>query len=908
MKPPLARWKLYRWLKWAISEGKIDPVEYFMPIRTLKVVSPLKQYKESVINRYSAASSAQSIQNGDNVDKTKIDQSDTKSKAREKLQIAQKSTAAEKLQQDISFWADFNKIEPFIKNVQFFYKLDYFQYTARLSDRFGAKQQNEQISDTKKGSKKGSRKSSPVRAMFEDPEFIDTHDWPQKMSKTRNEPLYIFTDSLEEKFFLINFSTFQISVDTTKENENENETSNSATMLKGNKDCLSIEKHNWFRRAEKSNCLISIITAGTKSNVLEIERGRHLLRLYCHSESDSVTSISSDTIFHIGDRRRMYQLMSTESESVERIARGISNSISNAYQSFGNEKYPEALNNYYKSYLPRDEISAKEEKQLHNQIHDYFIDEQVQLIRKIMPERDVPAVLRSLRIFFLDPSIGLECFNAVSIALQNSRESNITKDTEEYDSKYDTSGQSSVSKLPNERHAATIIQSFFKMIIIRMYKKIHNPKHEQHQTVSDNLLKVVELFNYNKQELLGNQLFRNVLTHHDKLYDIYPCSKDFEYTLQTQELSGTLQNVEQNQWLPIVRLVVNPQMTETVLASIDLFINLPRYSVRVFNNETRQEILRVVNNVVPTSYAQTESGYTIFCYGWSEDRTFRELPYLLNIVSIKGRPTFHFLKDETSYPTIAMPPVLMIEELSNNYIPNSENFISKWIVRIVKSCVVSFRLKTSFDNVRMRFSVTDKKNRVLAQVKGTSVVILPVAYLDFTRKSEKSELRERNSVDGENNNDNNTEDNFGEERVDVDEDTSNEDLSEHVTYYVEALILDDSWPLTRAEWSIVSEFKVKPTGSLIKTKLPHSWSAGKLSKSESLKSRSESMRSKKGSKPSVSSGPTLESPYWILQVVTDSESGLEVRRRNCSTCTGLQNIFLLFIYCEINWKQIIAAI
>ncbi|CAK9814641.1 ADGB [Anthophora plagiata] len=882
VKPPLARWKLYRWLKWAIGQGIIDPIEYFVPIRSLRIVSPLKKCEESVINKFSNENVEENVLDDSTTNKeSKKEKSDQKKKkSRDKSVERQKQTSVEPLE-DISFWADFNKIEPHIKDVHFFYKLDYFQYTAKFSDRFAAKQA-EQKSD-----KKGSRRSSPAKTVFKEQEFVDTHCWSQEMSKTRNEPLYIFTDSTEEKFFLIDFSAFQVSVRTVPENVNQ--TSNTLTALTANKNSLCIEKHNLFHKPEKSNHLISVQTAGTKSTVLQLNSGRFLLRMYCHSEPDCFATISSDTIFHVGDKRKMYQLMITESETIDQMAKHISVAINNAYQAFGTERQAETLKEYYKSYLPPKKNSEKSNKVFNDQIHDYLISEKVKLIRKIMPENEIPGVIRSLRIFFLKPTIGMECFSAVTRMLNTLRALSVSRSLSE-NSRHNSEPKEHPVLTFLKNRAACIIQSYLKAFLIKKYKRIHDPKHEEHQQVSENLSKIADLFNYNRRESIANQLLRNLIKSHDKLYDLYHCSKDFEYTLQIQELTGTLTNVKPNEWLPITRFMVSPRVTETVLADIDLFVNFPRYCVRVFNNQTGEEMLRIANNVVPTHYPYMKLGYTIFCYGWSEDQQFNELPWSLTIITMKGQPVFHFLENETLLPTIAAPPDLLIQELSNNYIPNACNYVCKGVVRVVRPSVVSFRIRTSYENVRMMFRVIDEDETVLAEVKGTSVIILPMVYLGLRMKRKETMYKSRTAYgDGDN-----IDRSFIERpsikssarstlttrasvkshirslkgTIHIRGDVSKDEMVYDKNYYVEAVVLDDSWPLTKSEWSHVSEFRIKPTGSLIKIRLSSS-NTGRLSKSESL-------RSKRSSKQSVHSGPTLESPYWILQVVTDAESELEI--------------------------------
>ncbi|XP_076630447.1 androglobin [Colletes latitarsis] len=884
VKPPLARWKIYRWLKWAIDEGIIDPVDYFVPIRSLKIVSPLKSFERSIVNRFSDATPEEPLQNEDIDDKTASEKSDRKKKHRDRSKESTKNTpkgsqkktakdlykkTPDDLPVDISFWVDFNKMEPYVKEVHFFYKLDYFQYTAKISDHLIGRRLSDQRSETKKGSKR----SSPTR----EPEFIDVHCWPQKMSETRNEPLYIFTDSLEEKFFLINFSTFQVSVDIPATvptlGEGDSETTNSSTPSVANRDYLIVEKHSWFYRPKRSNSLVYILTAGTKSTVMELKSGRHLLRVYCRSESNCFVTISSDTVFRLGDRRRIYQLMSTESETIDQLAKHISNSVSSAYQSFGTERYLEALTIYYNCYMPPVQNLKNKNKVFYNHIHDCFIDEEVQLIRKILPADQVPDVLWSLRIFFLNPAIGLQCLNPISTMLRNIRESNVPKYLR--GNPFHGSEFSLNRSALDKNRAAVIIQSFFKTLLIRKYKQIHDPSHQQHQRVLENLARAIELFNYNKRESIANQLLRNILRHFDRLQEIYPCSRDFEYTLQLQELTGTLANVKPNQWLPIARFTVNPQTMKTVFAGVDLFVGLPRFSVRVFNNETGGEMLRTVNNVVPTRYQYTPLGYTIIGYGWSEDQAFKELPWTMNVITMKGQPVFHSLNDEMAPFGLTHLPLLVTEELSNIYVPNADKRVSKWIVRVAKPSVLSFRLRTSYDKAKIVFRVTDEKGNVLSQIKGTSVVILPVIHLGLQPEPSQMQFKAEN-IKGSANNDRLSNGDESENIEDTTEEKLNEDESKvsqesmgYRIYYAEAFVLNDSWPLMKTEWAAVMEVKAKVTVSLVRTKSSTVSITGRSSKTEAPRTR-------KGSRQANDGGQVPESPYWVLQVVADFGSDIEV--------------------------------
>ncbi|XP_076168802.1 androglobin [Ptiloglossa arizonensis] len=880
VKPPLARWKLHRWLKWMIEEGKIDPVEYFVPIRSLKIISPMKNFEKSVVEKFTNPNLNNILEKKDVDDKITSEESSKKSdsskKSSKRTPKESRKTSPKESQKlenpsvDISFWVDFNKMEPYVKEIHFFYKLDYFQYTARISDRYVNGKLNDQLPETKKGSKRDSRSFH-----CKESEFTDVYPWPWRISHARNEALYIFVDSLEEKFFLINFSTFQVTDSRSSTvptlGEGDTKPTNPTRAPAMSRDYLTIEKYRWFHRPKESNNLIHLTTAGTRSTVMELNPGRHLLRMYCRSKTRCYVTISSDTLFVLGNRRKMYEVMSTESMMIDQTAKQISRSVSNAYQAFGTDLYAEALTDYYNSYVPPAENVQHQHrhKSFNNYIHDCFIDEKIQLIKKHLPEDQVPEVLRSLRIFFLNPAIGMRYLNSMSQILQNMREFNIGEQMLETSSLVDV--ELSDPMLFNEDHAATVIQSLFKGHIVRKYREIHDPRHKEHQGVARNLAKLVELFNYEKRESLANQLLRNMLGHLDRLHDIYPCSRDFKYILQMQELTGRLTNVKPNQWLPVARFTVNSRVTETVRAGVDLFVDLPRYSVRVFDNDTGREMLRVVNNVVTTRYPHSSAGYTIFCYGWSEDRAFKELPWTISVITMKGQPVFYPLNNETS-PSVLTLPLLTTEELSNIYIPNVNMCISKWIVRTTNPCAVSFRLRTSYDRVKISFRVTEKSGRVLSEAKGISAVILPFVHLGLPRKSSNLGFLPMDCVTDDNPGSNVNNNRLSNE----DENDSTGDLSEAKdsqeslgchTYCAEAFVLEDSWPLTESEWLTVMESKSRRTSS-VRTKSSTSI--------RSRSSKSEAPRMRKSSKQVNNGGQVLETPYWVLQVVTDSGSSVEV--------------------------------
>lgn len=605
-----------------------------------------------------------------------------------------------------------------------------------------------------------------------------------------------------------------------------------------------MEKHNWFFEANQSDQLVTIYTTGIKSTVVEMEAGRQLLRIDSSPEF-SLAIISSDTAFHLGNKATMQQLMTTESHRVEQMSKIISDSLRKAYQSFGTEDYSILLKNYYRSYMPNSQnaISEDDVKFLRTLIHNFFMEEQVRFIMEIFPSTEHESILNSMRVFFLNPNIRLEYFD--SVRTQSNFQNLITEQT----SKIPYSHESNREILDQ---AASKIQSFFKMALIKQYKYFHNSDHAQHTQIREELLKISNLFDSS----VISQLLRNVIKRHDKLRDLYPCSEDFVHVLHFQEFKDVLENIKYDKWFPIARIIVNPRSSETVFAAFELLVDLPRFTLRVFNNQSHREMTRVINRVTPGRYEYHPTGYTVFAYGWSGKQRFKEIDWTIRIITMKGDPTFHQLSEQWIPSLKTKPPNLIVEELTAIYVPNARNCISRWILQAMSGSIISIRLTTSYDMVKIRVKLTDEEGNVLINMDGGSTTLLPLVILDQPIAIENyHEIKEKNAS--------------------VNEEFA---MKEKKSYYMEAFVLNNSWPLTDVEWTVVNQIKDKEK-------------FGTKTQSENkILSASNLVTARKNTKQSVNDNQVLESPYWILQVVTNATNVVEVSKFVILVCQ-LKDIF-----------------
>ncbi|KYM98476.1 Calpain-7-like protein [Cyphomyrmex costatus] len=818
VKPPLAKWKFHRWLKWAVSRNMIDPADYFVPIRYLKVISPLKECNRSVVRDKSDVA-------GNLISSNEIERSDKFTRRIMRSQrISDLPTASkEKATEDVNRWIDFNKMTSYVTEVYLFYKLEYFQQSIQVTDDLRVANENHKSEAAKAASIKETGK-----------ETTDTYNNIGKIQKSRYKPLYLFCDSPKKKFFLINLYAAP-----KKRNDLQK------------KDYLILEKYNWFITSNLSDQSIIISTTGNKSTIVELEVGRQLLQIYSRLDS-GLMIISSDMNFYLGDRATVQQLMTTESCRIEEISKIISDNLCKAYRSFGTSNYPAMLKNFYQSYMPNLQFaSSRENKNFRKLIHHFFMEEQVQLIRKIVSDEELGDILHSLRIFFLNPHIHIrsESFDLIT------NEKTLQDLTIRKTSKIWFSTSSNCEEVLNQ--AATTIQSFLKMALVKGYKELHNPNHALHTQIRERLLKISYLFDVS----LASRLLRNVISHHDNLRDLYPCSEDFIHVLNIQECKGVLRNIRHEQYFPITRLVVNPKPTKMVLVAFELLIDLPRFALRVFNNQNGHEMTRLVNHVVPTHYEYVPDGYTVFAYSWSDKQHFKELDWTIRMITIKGDPMLCQLDEQQPLSFESESPRLIINELIGTYIPNARNCISRWVLWLPmtsEESIISIRLTTSYSLTEIKIKVVDEDDNILIDVDGGSTVLLPLVILKHIARNEKDYGIENNSQD-------------------ISKETKNEEKKR--LYYIEAFVLNNSWPLTDIEWIVANQAKVKRVVD-IKTKIQ---SENKAS------SRSGLLTVGKDTKQIANDGQALEPPYWILQVVTDAQDAVEI----CEDKNKEQEIILL---------------
>lgn len=165
-----------------------------------------------------------------------------------------------------------------------------------------------------------------------------------------------------------------------------------------------------------------------------------------------------------------------------------------------------------------------------------------------------------------------------------------------------------------------------------------------------------------------------------------------------------------------------------ILIKINLFCNLQKYVLRVFDNKNLREIKRTLEGVIVDAYCMNSKGYTILCYGWCNELT--RINWKLVI----------------AYKKISINDLILIpgytfttSSFKDPYVPNFENIICRYKLKIYKDTLLTANLTTSYDQVRLCFRLLDKNGKVLREVCGDRSVLFPLLDLRCASENGPSE-------------------------------------------------------------------------------------------------------------------------------------------------------------------------
>ncbi|KAF5292698.1 hypothetical protein FQA39_LY13910 [Lamprigera yunnana] len=797
----LARWKHFRWMSWAIRNGLWHPPD-LGPFKCFKIISSFKQPLRHSFSGKESTEIGKCVAAVEEFAPQKEISNSCVNKSNNKASFTDNKT----------IWVDFEKIAPYLSHLYIYFRSSNFKNITKISNVSLFSK------ELLKGEKdKDKRKSNNYKSGFS-MTGSKLLIWNNKLLPSRNEPLYIFSESSDYKFVIVNFA------------QEGNVHALSEDTIENFEDAFSyviIEDYNW-KTAAVGETVAFLNTYGNKSLIIDIKPGRFVFRMWIKSERSFCIHIMSNTHIEICTLERILELMCEESERLLKLMDSMSDQFDVLIMSFGTATYTEQLQSFYRSYLPHCNLTKHELITAHRCLITDFSE----IIKEVSQGNAIRDRLYALQALFLNPHLiapSTHYFSVSSNPESNSSENfesleSTTKVNAEFCSTESVATVKSDIQIISKDEAATTIQAFFKMVYVINLKRSHKPTHKYFQVVQENLKKIYnDVFNVVARRTKCTDLIRRYLLYNAEMSSLrkyYPILKDLESTIHLQQFMGSV-TVVASSWVPIVRYIFYCNSLEKIVVKVCLFCNISKYVVRIFNNDDNTEIVRFPTDVVVREYSSNTAGYTVLCYGWPNFDG--ECIWKLDFATLKTCSACLLVIQEAYITT---------NIVRNNYKPNPSNYICRCIVKIYNDVMLSFRLSTSYSEVDLQLTCLNEERQEFGTISGVNSLILPNVMLKYvpkdseslsmnttskktiTSKSRLSSMVQTSSKPLTRSSEKMT----AERRSSRASSTatrsgrkSSLDVSKirESTYLVEGYVLNKSWPLTRNEWDIVEEVKAK---------------------------------------------------------------------------------------------------
>lgn len=547
---------------------------------------------------------------------------------------------------------------------------------------------------------------------------------------------------------------------------------------------ILVENFNWKKR-KIGDMNFNITTFGTTSLILDLPKGRHVYRIWLQTDLPYVLQIFSGENFKVGRLDDILESMTTESELFIRKYYKICIAFGNIVRCFGTAEYPAAVNSFYKSYQPNVILNKNQRSQVHNA----FMEEFINLLKNYYSMDKHYDIIKTVKILFLNPLIKIPqvpveytpkkevCVNDMS-CICNKVDDNILE------------------------AAATKIEAFFKMIYFRKLKEHHNVHHKFFSKFLNLTRSIyIDIFSSKVRENTCSQLLRSLISNKnlENIAKYFTFYNDLDSVIDLQYFFGEALEFKSNVWIPLVKKVFYCNTDNPIWIRPVLYTTLSEYMLRTFNNDTGEEIDRLVNNTMVAQYVSNAWGYTILVYGWASDVNVKPSQWKLYLMVEK---------------ILAVSPVSVISSINTNgylhgnYIPNLDKLIFRCAVKYWHTSICTFHLNTTSKTVKIKFQCVTKQGDILAVGYGISNALLPivnltisedtkidVTYSDKLKSSLARDRKDRSS------------------KVSLVSSLKKKKKSSAdsdaigIEVFLEAYVLEDSWSLTNNEWSVVEKLR-----------------------------------------------------------------------------------------------------
>ncbi|XP_057679551.1 androglobin isoform X2 [Corythoichthys intestinalis] len=457
--------------------------------------------------------------------------------------------------------------------------------------------------------------------------------------------------------------------------------------------------------------IVTIETNCSKATILNLPSGRHVLSFHTYAELAYHVHLFSKTPFSFGDEETIMSLCTKESlrfcEMSKSIMRALSKLVISFHDRHGHK--PQIRHSLEEAYSPN-------QGPLENwQAEKVFSLAVYHVLSDALGREMTPQERFAVMALTADPTL-----------LSRARRPRFYAFCEEL-----KTPATWIDRLPTkeEVNAAIVLQAAFKGHLVRDVLK-----HSRTGTMESLHTSPVLLEMWSKVECdmenNGFSLLRYMFELSDRETIVYPCQLD-EWTKVVFTDYSVILPDKANSWILVFREVFF--FTKETLLLPMVYSPVPYSRLHVINNDTGEELSKLITRVPPLLYQPNELGYTFVAEVLTPELPPIDARWTLRLIAT--REPLPQLSHELPLNTFA------VQEFQDYYLPNINNIICGYTVKVTVPLLGTIHFQTSSRYVKIRLSILEKET-VVASATGQGHVIIPVANFLPNEEVEEEEEEE----------------------------------------------------------------------------------------------------------------------------------------------------------------------
>ncbi|XP_069462794.1 androglobin isoform X2 [Ambystoma mexicanum] len=541
--------------------------------------------------------------------------------------------------------------------------------------------------------------------------------------------------------------------------------------------------------------VLKMHTTAIKATMISLPPGRHVLHFTASALVAHHLQLCSTVPFVLGDEETVMPNLDKESLRFTEQGVLILKSIGNAINNFSEPEHLDALKQLASTYFPSnpDKKYSVEMAEKHRMTFNGAL---WHLITDVLGNPITRDLVFAYRAFTLDMS----SFTPPAVAGLSS------------DAVYETPA-SWLNRIPEQDEETSIVklQAWWRGIRIRAIMQARKLGTKENAKVKETLQKIWATLEQNIENY-GVALLRHIFKYSSETAQIYPCYGDERSRITFADYTVTYPEQPGNCWFVVFRETFH--VAEGMLVIPKIYTTIPNCILHVIDNDTLKEIPTVFHKVAPYFYTKNVKGYTFVAEALSGDVPVPAGKWKMRLI--------------TSYNPLPYPArdilnnSFSVKEFQEYYIPNKDNILFRFSVKLTGEHMTTIRLKTSKSDVFVKLQILDNEQEIVSFTgKGMAMIhAFPFHPTERPTSSVSSKTpvvnpsvtknRQTNTPGGEKSGKPpSRQGSAGASKITVDNISENgltSPLPSH-KYIIQALVLHGSWILTDSEMEFARGFK-----------------------------------------------------------------------------------------------------